>query len=194
MQVVEPGLAAAIGESQRRQSARCHQEHPVTERGGRHAPHETQPCAAPLGIAGRDSLVGDEQVVQAARPRKPGLEGGVHHARTLVDGFAGRTVGQCTDIAFRGHTDPAREDALEMVRRQTGGACRLGQVGMFLPAITQIVQGFGHARIVPRGGFDIVGMECCARHGETLPPPGGLRHPLLAAGQHVAAPVRAETF
>ena len=76
-----------------------------------------QPFAAGLPFARRHRLVGDEQIVQPARPGQADLVGGVEHARGIAQQLARMIERERLQERLRRQPGPAAEQMMQFGRR-----------------------------------------------------------------------------
>ena len=122
LHVGERGLfLAGIGERQTRQAAAARDHDRGPERRGMETVAQRHAGAAVLPLTGRHRLVGDEQVVQPARARQTGVEGGVEHAGGIAQQAFGVIQRQRLHERLRRQSGPAPEQMMQFIRRDAGG-------------------------------------------------------------------------
>ena len=110
-----------VDEAQARHAARRRDDNRLAERRGMEAISEDE-IVAPV-VARRQRLVGDEQVVQAARAGEADVISRVEHARRIAQQFPSALDGDRLQEGFGREAGPALEDVLEVRRRKADMAC-----------------------------------------------------------------------
>ena len=106
------GAVALVDEAEAGEASRRGDDDRFAERGGVEAVGEAQAVAAI--VARRQRLMGDEEVVQPARPGKADVVGGVEHARRIAQQFARALDGDRLQKGLRRQPRPALEDVLKV--------------------------------------------------------------------------------
>ena len=116
-------------------------------------PHR-QALAAGFPFARRHRFVGDEQIVQPARPRQAHFVGGVEHARGIAQQLPRAVERERLQERFRGQSGPAAEQMVQLGRRDAGGFGDGVDFGLLAPVLADVADGAAHHVVIGGGGIE----------------------------------------
>ena len=138
-----------------------------------------EPRAEPFVLARRHRLAGDEQIVQRARARQPGVVTGIEHALRARERAFGVLDGERLQKALGADAGPAAKQTLEMVRAEPKLARDALEIGLRLVVVLDKTERLLDPVVVAAGG--IFGRLSCHRldrlwvsvHSPPFKRPGG---------------------
>ena len=96
--------------------------------------------------------MGDEQIVQPSRARKPGVQRRVEHACRIAQQAFGMIERQCLHEVFRRQSGPAAKQKVQFIRRDTSGIRHRFDGRLRTPVLGDESDGAPHRIIVAKRG------------------------------------------
>ncbi len=115
--------------------------------------------------------MGDEQIVQPARARKPGVERGVEHAGGIAQEAPGVVKRQRLHESLWRQPSPAAKQMMQLVGGDAGGVRHRFDGRLRAPVLRDEGDGAAHGIIVPQRGVlgarfcEAVLIDCEVHHG-----------------------------
>ena len=163
-------LLAGIGEGKAGEAAAAGDHDRGAERRGMKSVTQRHAGAAVLPFARRHRLMGDEQIVQPSRARKPGVEGGVEHAGGIAQQALGVIERQRLHEGLWRQPGPAAKQMVQLIGRDAGGIRHRFDGRLRAPVLRDEGDGAPHRIIVAQRG--VLG----ARLGEAVIIHGEVHH------------------